>query len=119
MKKTIYAFVALVIALTPMQAQKSNKQAEVKPEGYKFTNVVSLPATPVKNQSATGTCWCFATTSFMESELLRLGKGEFDLSEMFVVRKTYENRIYGQLPPSGEGQPRRGQPLSLMDQGIQ
>ncbi|MCK7538213.1 MAG: hypothetical protein MZV63_48305 [Marinilabiliales bacterium] len=94
MKKTIYAFVALVIALTPMQAQKSNKQAEVKPEGYKFTTVVSLPATPVKNQSATGTCWCFATTSFMESELLRLGKGEYDLSEMFVVRKTYENRIY-------------------------
>lgn len=103
MKKTIYAFVALVIALTPMQAQKSNKQAEVKPEGYKFTTVVSLPATPVKNQSATGTCWCFATTSFMESELLRLGKGEYDLSEMFVVRKTYENRIYDNYLRQGKG----------------
>ena len=103
MKKTIYAFVALVIALTPMQAQKSNKQSEVKPEGYKFTTAVSLPATPVKNQSATGTCWCFATTSFMESELLRLGKGEFDLSEMFVVRKTYENRIYDNYLRQGKG----------------
>jgi len=99
----MYAYVALVIALAPMQAQKSNKQAEVKPEGYKFTTVVSLPATPVKNQSATGTCWCFATTSFMESELLRLGKGEYDLSEMFVVRKTYENRIYDNYLRQGKG----------------
>ena len=99
----MYALFALVIALAPMQAQKSNKQAEVKPEGYKFTTVVSLPATPVKNQSATGTCWCFATTSFMESELLRLGKGEYDLSEMFVVRKTYENRIYDNYLRQGKG----------------
>ena len=72
MKKTIYALLAITILLTPLQAQKSKQQAEVKPEGYKFTTVVSLPATPVKNQSATGTCWCFATTSFMESELIRL-----------------------------------------------
>jgi len=103
MKKTIYAFLALTIVLTPLQAQKSNKQAEVKPEGYRFTTVVSLPATPVKNQSATGTCWCFATTSFMESELLRLGKGEYDLSEMFVVRKTYENRIFDNYLRQGKG----------------
>ncbi|MDZ7633706.1 MAG: C1 family peptidase [Bacteroidales bacterium] len=103
MKKTFFAIVALAFALTPIQAQKSNKQAEVKPEGYKFTTVVSLPATPVKNQSATGTCWCFATTSFMESELLRLGKGEYDLSEMFVVRKTYENRIYDNYLRQGKG----------------
>ena len=40
-------------------------------QGYQFTEVVTVPATPVKNQAATGTCWCFATTSFMESELLR------------------------------------------------
>ncbi|MRR20425.1 aminopeptidase [bacterium] len=103
MKKTIYALLAITILLTPLQAQKSKQQAEVKPEGYKFTTVVSLPATPVKNQSATGTCWCFATTSFMESELIRLGKGEYDLSEMFVVRKTYENRIYDNYLRQGKG----------------
>ena len=51
-------------------------------QGYQFTEVVTVPATPVKNQAATGTCWCFATTSFMESELLRMGKGTYDLSEM-------------------------------------
>jgi bleomycin hydrolase len=39
----------------------------------------------------------------MESELLRLGKGEYDLSEMFVVRKTYENRIYDNYLRQGKG----------------
>ncbi len=103
MKRTIYALVALMIVLAPMQAQKSKKQEEAKPEGYKFTTVVSLPATPVKNQSATGTCWCFATTSFMESELLRMGKGEYDLSEMFIVRETYKNRIKDNYLRQGKG----------------
>ena len=61
-------------------------------QGYQFTDVVKVPATPVKNQASTGTCWCFATTSFMESELLRMGKGTYDLSEMFIVRQKYMNR---------------------------
>ncbi len=103
MKKTVLFLVAIAMAVMPLQAQKAKKQAAAEPEGYIFTTVVSLPATPVKNQSATGTCWCFATTSFMESELLRMGKGEYDLSEMFVVRKTYENRILDNYLRQGKG----------------
>jgi hypothetical protein len=103
MKNLLFALMALTIVITPLSAQKKNNEAVVTPEGYKFTSVVSLPATPVKNQSATGTCWCFATTSFMESELLRLGKGEYDLSEMFVVRNTYTNRIRDNYLREGRG----------------
>lgn len=103
MKKTLSLLVAVLFALTSLQGQKAKKPVAAEPEGYKFTTVVSLPATPVKNQSATGTCWCFATTSFFESELLRMGKGEYDLSEMFVVRKTYENRIKDNYLRRGEG----------------
>lgn len=62
-------------------------------QGYQFTEVVRSPATPVKNQASTGTCWCFATVSFMESELLRKGKGTYDLSEMFIVRQKYMNQL--------------------------
>ena len=43
-------------------------------QGYQFTDVCRVPVTPVKNQASTGTCWCFATTSFMEAELLRMRK---------------------------------------------
>lgn len=72
-------------------------------QGYQFTEVVTVPATPVKNQAATGTCWCFATTSFMESELLRMGKGTYDLSEMFIVRQKYMNQLQDNYLRHGEG----------------
>jgi len=103
MKRSLSLLFALAVAAMPLQAQKAKKQAAAEPEGFKFTTVVSNPASPVKNQSATGTCWCFATTSFMESELLRMGKGEYDLSEMFIVRKTYENRILDNYLRLGKG----------------
>jgi bleomycin hydrolase len=47
---------------------------------------------PPVRQYWTGTCWCFATTSLMESELKRLGKGEIKLSEMFTVYWEYVER---------------------------
>lgn len=63
---------------------------DTKPaDRHVFTKVYDVKATPVKNQGGTGTCWSFATTSFIESELLRMGKGEFDLSEMFFARNAY------------------------------
>ena len=58
-------------------------------QGKNFKDIVRIPASPVKDQQKTGTCWSFATTSFLESEVLRKGKGEFDLSEMFFVRHAY------------------------------
>ncbi len=64
-------------------------QEEVKKEGYKFTIVKELPSTPAKNQYKSSTCWSFSAISFLESELLRMGKGEYDLSEMFIVYNTY------------------------------
>lgn len=71
--------------------------------GYEFTTVVSHQATPVKDQASTGTCWCFAATSFMESELLRMGKGEYDLSEMFIVRQKYMNQMEDNYLRRGKG----------------
>ncbi|HIE96252.1 MAG: hypothetical protein ABGZ53_15855 [Fuerstiella sp.] len=45
--------------------------------GFEFTIVTQLDASSVKNQAGTSTCWSFATNSFLESELLRMGKGQF------------------------------------------
>lgn len=36
-------------------------------------------------QYKTGTCWCFSTISFLESEMFRMGKKEVKLSEMYTV----------------------------------
>ena len=78
-------------------------------EGFRFTTVDSIAITPVKDQNRSGTCWSYSTIGFLESELLRMGKGEYDLSEMFVVHHTmldraeYVVRLYGnaQFAPGG------------------
>ena len=62
------------------------------PLGYEWETVVDIEATPVKNQGASGTCWSYATTSFVESEMIRMGKEPIDISEMFTVRKVYEDK---------------------------
>lgn len=61
-------------------------------DGYQFTTVKEVKITPVKNQNRTGTCWCFSGLGFLESELLRMGKGELDLSEMFIVNHSYKDK---------------------------
>lgn len=93
-----------LVALSTMTAFAQGDTAQVEsPYEYKFTIVKEQPATPVKDQAKTGTCWCFAMTSFMESELLRTGKGEYDLSEMFVVRHNYVRRIKDNILRRGKG----------------
>ena len=60
--------------------------------GYVFTIVKQLPATSVKNQYRSGTCWSYSAISFLESELLRTRKDTFDLSEMYCVRECYSDK---------------------------
>jgi bleomycin hydrolase len=104
MKKQFFLTMLLALIIVPSFAQKKNNASTTKiEEGYKFTPVVELKATPVKNQASTGTCWCFATTSFIESELLRLGKGEYDLSEMFIVRDNYTDKLNDNYLRQGKG----------------
>lgn len=70
---------------------------------FRFTEVCAVPTTPVKNQGSSGTCWCFATTSFLETEALRKGKGEHDLSEMYFVRHKYMNQLEDNYLRRGRG----------------
>jgi hypothetical protein len=104
MKMRFFLSFLLVSLMIPAFAQKTKSAAPgSKEEGYKFTPVVELKATPVKNQASTGTCWDFATTSFIESELLRKGKGEYDLSEMWIVRFNYVDRLKDNFIQKGKG----------------
>lgn len=57
-----------------------------------FTIEKEIKHLPVISQGSTGTCWSFATTSFLESEILRRGFAETDLSEMYFVYYGYINK---------------------------
>lgn len=100
MKKFFVSALMLAFVLSSVSAKDKKKTED---EGYVFTTVKELKITPVKNQNRTGTCWCFSTLGFLESELLRMGKGEYDLSEMFIVSKNYKDkaekfvRLHGEL----------------------
>ena len=59
---------------------------------YEFTTIKENPITSIKNQNRSGTCWCYSALSFIESEILRTKGIETDLSEMFVVGKSYHDR---------------------------
>ncbi len=71
-------------------------------EAFRFVDVKVIPTTSVKDQNKSGTCWSFASTSFIEDEVLRNGGDSLDLSEMFTVRYCYLEkairyiRLYGQ-----------------------
>uniref|UniRef100_UPI003216CFAB C1 family peptidase n=1 Tax=uncultured Draconibacterium sp. TaxID=1573823 RepID=UPI003216CFAB len=66
-------------------------------EKEEFTLVKELKHTPVISQGRTGTCWSFATTSFLESEIMRLGFPETKLSEMYFVHYNYLNKAFQYL----------------------
>ena len=57
-----------------------------------FTIEKEIKHLPVISQGSTGTCWSFATTSFLESEIIRKGLAETDLSEMYFVYYGYINK---------------------------
>jgi bleomycin hydrolase len=121
MKMKIYLtrVVVLVLAfslLTAVGDAKSKKKKKNK-EAYVFETVTEVKRTPVKNQYRTGTCWCFSTISFLESELLRTGKGEFDLSEMYVVRHTYPHKVLNYIRLHGTANHSQGgQSHDVLDQ---
>ena len=70
-------------------ASAAEKEEAQQDTAFVFTDVKVNPTTSVKDQHMSGTCWSFSGLSFLEDELLKNGKGEYDLSEMFVVRQCY------------------------------
>ncbi len=95
MKKTIIA-AALISFSTSVFAQNDNK------DGFVFKTVKENPITSIKNQNQSGTCWAFSSLSFFESELLRMGKGEYDFAEMYLAHKTYEDRAKASVRMHGD-----------------
>lgn len=97
-------------------SQDEKEKKEGKKDAYEFTIDKELARTPVKNQASSSTCWCFATLSFLESELLRMGKEEIDLSEMFIVRNVYPKKAQSYIRYHGKiSFPHGGQCHDVLD----
>ena len=90
---------------TPLKLSRSNYVFKLKTNlnpkiaGYKIIKLIET--TPIKDQQATGDCWSFATTSFIETEAIRLGKKPVVLSPMFFVRPTYINKAENYIRRNG------------------
>lgn len=91
MKKIVYVMAALMLLSTASFAQKKDKKSKEN-KGYEFTVVKENPATSVKDQNRSGTCWAYSGLAFIESELLKAGKGEYDLSEAWIYRHAYPEK---------------------------
>ncbi len=96
----LFAVASLVVGGN-LAAQDSEAPKQEK-KGYAFTVEKSLDCTDVKSQDRTGTCWSFATSSFVESELIRMGKGKHNLSEMFIVKNTYKDKAQNYVLRQGK-----------------
>lgn len=83
------------------QAQTVNNR---KGSQIVLTPLKEIATTGIKDQHQSGTCWSFSTESFLESELLRMGKEAVDLSEMYIVRKAYEQKAWRYVRMLGHAQ---------------
>jgi bleomycin hydrolase len=77
---------------------KTNLNPEI--EGYKIIKLIE--SSPIKDQQLTGLCWSFATTSFIETEAIRLGKSLVVLSPMFFVTPTYIDKAEKYIRMNGK-----------------
>ncbi|VBB47426.1 Peptidase C1A papain [uncultured Paludibacter sp.] len=82
----------LLITLSIVFASVLFAQNTLPKDTFIFTTVKENKITSIKNQANSSTCWSFSGLAFFESELLRMGKPEADLSEMFVVHHSYEDK---------------------------
>lgn len=96
-------FLIAFCALTTSVFAQTTEQKEQNEEGFVFTTVKENPITSIKDQNRSSTCWSFSALGFLEAELLRMGKGEYDFSEMYLVHHTMLDRAEMYVRLHGEG----------------
>lgn len=105
----ISLLLALMVLVSNFSFAQDKDESADKKEGYQFTDEIRLECSPVKNQYRSGTCWSYSGLAFLESELINNGKGEYDLSEAFIIWNTYSDkaekyvRFHGSLNFGGGG----------------
>ncbi len=99
MRKLVFTLICAGVSSFSL-AQTTNKEGS----NYKFEKVHAVDKTNIKDQCRTGTCWSYSTLSMLESELIRKGKGDVDLSEMFIARMAYIEKALTYVRMNGKHQ---------------
>ncbi|MGQ2984466.1 aminopeptidase C [Flavobacterium sp.] len=95
---SVKPFLAATLLVAGMQAgfaqdylvnSLKNNQSANSAEAFKFTDVINIENTPVKNQGSSGTCWSYSANSFLESEMIRMGKQPIEISQVYTARNAY------------------------------
>lgn len=109
MKTSLFITLSLLSISSVAFAADDDKVVNPDSTGFKFTDIINIKTTPVKDQNKSGTCWSFSGLSFLEDEILNKTGKEVDLSEMFVVRNCYDAkanrliRLQGSVPVAAGG----------------
>src|SRR5688572_22972818 len=83
------AMPVLALAQDDLVKKVEGNKSDSSKKKFTFTHVIDLEDTDVKNQKSSGTCWSYSTNSFLESEMIRMGKKPVDLADLFSARNVY------------------------------
>ena len=95
------SFRAILFAQDNLVNSLKNNHSE-NPD-FKFTIIKENGATSVKDQGSSGTCWSYSGNSFLESEMIRMGKQPIDLAEIFTARMSYHDKAKLYVLNNGTG----------------
>ena len=101
MKKKNWIILAIIVATLAAVAILYRfyypKHIKLLKSEFVFTELIRLESTTVKNQGASNTCWSYTGNSFLESEMIRMGRDPVAISPLYTVRKAYLERARNYL----------------------
>ncbi|WP_313264589.1 C1 family peptidase [Sphingobacterium sp.] len=101
MKKKNCIILAIIVAILTAVAILYRfyypKNIKLLKSEFVFTELIRLKSTTVKNQGASNTCWSYTGNSFLESEMIRMGRNPVAISPLYTVRKAYLERARNYL----------------------
>jgi len=89
----LVSVIGILLALYGRMLLNKNKYKRIKTE-YVFTEVINLGCTSVKHQGASNTCWSYTGNSFLESEMIRMGKEPVEISQVYTARQAYVDKAH-------------------------
>lgn len=98
----IMALPYVSIAQDDLIKKLDGNESDSAKKKFEFTTKINIETTDVKNQGRSGTCWSYSTNSFLESEMIRMGRPAVDLAEIFTARNVYKDRADAYVRMHGE-----------------